>query len=103
MPIEIERKFLVRNEGWRVGAIGPVGIVQGYFCAEPHVIGRVRKIGDRAYVAIKGRKIGLARPEFEYEIPLVDAEAMLGMFCRDGLVLKERFETRFRGLTWTID
>jgi adenylate cyclase len=64
---------------------------------------RVRISGDIATVAIKGPRIGIARPEFEYEIPTVDAERMLSTLCLDDTLEKQRFFVEEAGATWQVD
>ncbi len=97
--MEIERKFLVRGDSWRPG---PAGVLQrqGYLSTEDPTV-RVRIEGRRATIAVKGAQTGLTRPEFEYEIPLADAEAMLGL-C--GFVVeKTRHAREFGGRRWEVD
>ena len=77
MPVEIERKFLVLDDGWR-GDISGQRYCQGYLARSDGVTVRVRRAGPRAYLTVKGEPNGIARPEFEYEVPVDDAEAMLG-------------------------
>lgn len=82
MAIETERKFLLASDGWRAGAGDGVRMVQGYFSGfgspeEPAPTVRVRIAGARGFLTVKGRPSGWSRSEFEYEIPLADAEAML--------------------------
>src|SRR5690606_32751220 len=75
---------------------------QGYLSRAPGRTVRVRIEDDRAFLTIKGRASGLARPEFEYEIPLADASALLEM--ADGpLVEKVRHYVPFGGLVWEVD
>lgn len=98
MATEIERKFLVANDGWRAAAGRGVRMVQGYFesgiCTAPPPTLRVRIAGERAFLTVKGRPSGVSRSEFEYEIPVADAEAMLLEFC--GTRIVERSATPFR-------
>ena len=68
MKIEIERKFLLKNDDWRQGATGTL-YRQGYLCTDPERTVRVRIGGNTAILAIKGGGDGLARAEFEYPIP----------------------------------
>ena len=75
MPVEIERKFLVMSDGWRWGAIGQ-RFCQGYLARADGVTVRVRRAGARAYLTVKGEPNGIVRPEFEYEVPVDEAEAM---------------------------
>ena len=68
-PIEIERKFLVANDGWRQSAVHSVSIRDGLVAAYQGRKVRVRISGDIATLAIKGPRAGIVRPEFEYEVP----------------------------------
>lgn len=88
MAKEIERKFLV-NDSWQPKEDGQ-RIAQGYLCTEPAHTVRVRVKGGRGYLTVKGRNEGIQREEFEYEIPLRDAEAMLQL-CDGPLVEKVRY------------
>ena len=100
MSTEIERKFLVRGTDWRQGA--PVRLRQGYLNRDKERTVRVRIAGSRAYLTIKGLTRGVSRPEFEYEIPLHDGEALLTL-C-DGVPLeKDRYTLQHAGATWEID
>jgi CYTH domain-containing protein len=59
--------------------------------------------GDIATIAIKGPRIGIERPEFEYEIPMADAERMLSTICQDDTLEKQRFFVEDAGATWQVD
>lgn len=100
MATEIERKFLVRGEGWRQAA--PREIRQGYLNRDKQRTVRVRIAGERAYLTVKGMAKGLARPEFEYEIPLADAEQMLSL-CDGPLLEKRRHVLKHADTTWEVD
>ncbi len=100
MAIEIERKFLVIGEGWRSGV--PHRITQGYLSEESGPTVRVRTCGAKAFLTIKGETIGISRPEFEYEIPLEDARALLAM-CQTPLVEKTRWIVPAGTLKWEVD
>ncbi len=76
MPVEIERKFLVAGDGWRIGAAGQ-RFCQGYLASQEGVTVRVRRAGPEAYITIKGEPNGMVRPEYEYPGPVDEAEAML--------------------------
>src|SRR3954467_3962976 len=91
MPVEIERKFLVTGEGWRDGHTG-ARYCQGYITSGNGVTVRVRRAGPTAMITIKGRPRGIARPEFEYPIPVDDAEELLDSMCRKPLVEKIRYD-----------
>jgi adenylate cyclase len=103
MGVEIERKFLVRNEGWRSVASDGRMIRQGYLARGDGVTVRVRVLETRALLTVKGRRAGISRPEFEYEIPLEDAEGMLGDLCHQPPIEKLRWRLPYGGLVWEID
>lgn len=106
MGIEIERKFLVNGNGWRtsIGQAAPgVRYRQGYLPTDSSVTVRVRVAGERAYLTIKGLHAGLSRAEFEYEIPLADAEQMLETLCLQPIIEKTRYRVPHAGLTWEVD
>jgi len=102
MATEIERKFLVRDDSWRVGAEGTV-YRQGYLSTELERNVRVRLIGERGLLTVKGRASGVSRLEFEYEIPFADASKLLDELCLEPLIEKTRFKVQHAGLLWEID
>jgi adenylate cyclase len=103
VPQEIERKFIVANDGWRVGADGGRDFRQSYLAETDHAAIRVRIINGReAVITIKSAEPGLSRSEFEYPVPLADAEALAKL--RQGSELsKTRFRAPYAGRTWEID
>ena len=103
-PVEIERKFLVINDEWRQLAVRGVKLRDGLIAAYKDRKVRVRIAGDDiATIAIKGQRIGIAQAEFEYQIPIADAERMLSTICRDDTLEKERFFVEDAGGTWHVD
>ena len=102
MGIEIEKKFLLCGSSWRDIAVGSE-YRQGYLPAEIGCTVRVRLAGIKGYLTIKGKSIGAARPEYEYEIPAADAREMLDRLCRKPLIEKTRFKVEHRGFIWEID
>lgn len=102
MGQEIERKFLVKGEAWRSLA-DPVAFRQGYLCRAKERTVRVRTEGERAVLTIKGQNVGARRPEFEYEIPLAEAKALLDELCERPLIEKTRRKIPFQGLVWEVD
>jgi adenylate cyclase len=102
VPVEIERKFLVVSDGWRSGAPGQ-RFCQGYLAQRDGVTVRVRRAGPRAFVTIKGEADGIVRPEFEYDIPVDEAEQMLANLCRGPLIEKTRHEVWHEGRLWEVD
>jgi adenylate cyclase len=101
MGTEIERKFLVVGDDWRAGASG-IGYVQGYLSRDIARIVRVRQAGPSAYLTIKGIVEGASRPEFEYSIPLSDAQQLMNL-CLRPLVEKTRYVIKFGGKRWEVD
>lgn len=101
MPAEIERKFLVKNEGWRSLATGQV-YRQGYIATGLRTV-RVRVVGEQGYLTIKGPTVGIARAEFEYPIPVQDASEMLETLCDPPLIEKTRYKIPWAGLVWEVD
>lgn len=102
MPQEIERKFLVNGEDWRLAARG-TPYRQGYLSTVPERSVRVRVIRDKGYLTIKGITVGAARAEYEYEIPVVEAGEMLDNLCERPLIEKIRYRLEHHGLTWEVD
>jgi adenylate cyclase len=102
MPVEIERKFLVRGDAWRGAGVGQ-RIRQGYLSREDGTTVRVRRAGTRACITIKGAADGPARPEYEYEIPCDHAEEMLQGLCHKPLIEKTRYRVDHGGATWQVD
>jgi adenylate cyclase len=100
MAIEIERKFLVTSNDWRINE--PVQIRQGYLNRDPDRTVRVRTAGNQAWITVKGRTTGSVRSEFEYPIPLNDADALL-LLCERPLLEKRRYHFEHDGRTWEVD
>ncbi|MFZ4115812.1 MAG: CYTH domain-containing protein [Chthoniobacterales bacterium] len=101
MGIEIERKFLVKNDTWRSEAVG-IDYCQGYLSQKPEATVRVRTEGEKAFLTIKGRSEGISRPEFEYEIPPQEARE-LQRLCITPLVQKTRYHIPYEGIIWEVD
>lgn len=102
MAKEIERKFLLADEGWRGLAEG-VFYRQGYLCSGPERSVRVRIADDHGYLTIKGATTGAARNEYEYEIPPDDARDMLDTLCPQPQIEKNRYTIPYQGSIWEID
>ena len=100
MPTEIERKFRVTGTAWRTAS--GQRICQGYLNRDQHRTVRVRVAGAQAFLTIKGVTTGATRAEFEYAIPLADAEALLAL-CDGPLIDKVRHRVEHGGLLWEID
>jgi len=102
MGIEIERKFLVINDLWKANANNGKDFKQGYLTGGESCSVRVRTEGNNANLNIKSATLGILRQEFEYSIPLDEAEELLSLFCSTA-VTKKRYEVDYAGKTWEVD
>jgi len=102
MGLEIERKFLAANGAWRGLAPG-VAYKQGYLAIGANVAVRVRIEGNQAFLNIKQATLDIARVEYEYPIPVADAEEMLAGHCVGGIIEKTRHKIPIAGLLWEVD
>lgn len=101
--MEIERKFLVDPEKWDdLQKPTPIKIVQAYLHNDPKKTVRVRIKGDKGYLTVKGETFGISRKEYEYEIPIKDAEELIVQFA-DKIIEKDRFEMQIVDHLWEID
>jgi adenylate cyclase len=102
MAIEIERKFLLATDDWRDAIESTTRLAQGYLGGERASV-RVRIGGGEAFINIKARVKGSSRLEFEYPLPLADAETMLAELCLPGRIEKLRHHVRHVGMLWEVD
>ena len=103
MAIEIERKFLVDKEKWYNSSKGMGQVYkQGYVLTYPEKTIRVRIAEDKAFLTIKGKSIGASRAEYEYAIPVKDAEELLENFC-SAVISKVRYKVKYGNHTWEVD
>lgn len=103
MAREIERKFLVVNDDWRSAASAVVRYRQGYLATTDRCSVRIRVDGDHGYLNIKSATLDIMRTEFEYRVPLADAEEILDTLCEGLLVEKQRHFVEHQGHTWEVD
>jgi adenylate cyclase len=103
MPDETERRFLVHGEEWRRGVKKQVEYRQGYLSLDPDRNMRVRSSSNGAVITVKGNRHGLTRSEFEYAIPLEDANILLSEVCQKPLIQKTRFTVAANRQTWEVD
>ena len=103
MAAEIERKFLVKNDLWRASVISEAVIKQGYLCRQDNSTIRVRVAGDAAWINIKSATQGIRRLEYEYPIPLPDAEGLLAEVAEQPFIDKIRYQVRQGGHVWDLD
>jgi adenylate cyclase len=102
VSLEIERKFLVRGERWKTLGEG-VLLRQGYLSSQPDRTVRVRIEGGSAMLTIKGRTAGATRSEWEYPIPLEDANDFLDELCEKPVIEKFRYRIHHDGMLWEVD
>jgi adenylate cyclase len=102
MGVEIERKFLVKGDEWRTLGT-PIRIAQGYLGDSIERVVRVRTAGEDAYITVKGINSGITRLEYEYSIPLKDANEMLEQLCLRPLIVKTRWVVSHAGSVWQVD
>ncbi len=104
---EIERKFLVKTDGFKAQATNTLEIKQGYLCKDQTRTIRVRICDEHAYLTIKSSilRAGLAKYEWEKEIEVEDAREMLEI-CLPGMIEKTRYVipcTKEKGRKWEVD
>lgn len=102
--IEIEKKFLVLNDSFKVAAFNKNRITQGYLSSVPERTVRVRIKGDKGYLTIKGLSnvTGMSRFEWEKEIPVDEAKKLL-LLCEEGVIDKTRFEIKIDNHIFEVD
>lgn len=100
---EIEYKYLVDKELWdKVDKPEPQLIVQGFISKSEDLVVRVRIKGNKGYLTLKGKTEGISRTEFEYEIPVTDAESILKEFTEKE-IRKHRYEININNKIWEVD
>ena len=103
MAIEIERKFLLKNDSWRDHYGKKMELRQGYLSCSEDCTVRVRVSDEKAWITVKGRSHNITRSEFEYLIPKADAENMLLEFAAENIVEKIRYFIDYKGAEWIVD
>jgi len=103
MATEIERKFLVRSEDWRQRSDTGQRMRQGYMNGGGQASMRVRVQDDQAFLNIKSATLGVWRREYDYPIPLRDAEEILEHLCMRPLIEKTRYHVAHADHTWEVD
>ncbi|MEN3974697.1 CYTH domain-containing protein [Emcibacter sp. SYSU 3D8] len=103
MQIEIERKFLLRNDGWKNHVIDSRVFTDGLIASDAGGKVRVRLGEAKATITVKSPRTGLRRTEFEYEIPRAHAEAMFAACCDHRIIEKTRYYVREGETIWDID
>ncbi|MFZ1492259.1 MAG: CYTH domain-containing protein [Candidatus Competibacter denitrificans] len=103
MGIEIEHKFLLHDDRWRQQVERSVPMRQGYLMSDPRCSVRVRVADGQGFLNIKSGTLGIQRSEYEYSIPLAEAEELLDTLCEKPLLEKTRHFVRHHGHRWEID
>jgi adenylate cyclase len=103
MATEIERKFLVKNDLWRDAVVSESRMKQGYLTNKGNASVRVRIANDRAFLNIKSATLGIRRLEFEYEIPVTDADEMLATVAEQPFIDKTRYKVKSGRHIWELD
>lgn len=104
MGKEIERKFKVHGSAYKTESISSSVYKQGYLSVEKERTVRIRIAGEKAFITVKGQNKGIERSEFEYEIPVPDAEIMLEDLCLRPIIEKIRYiYMADDGHKWEID
>ena len=103
MAIEIEHKFLLKNDSWRQQVESAVIFKQGYLSSQPTSSIRVRISNTQAWLNIKSATIGTQRHEYEYEIPIEDANEIIELLCTKPIIEKTRHYINNNGHIWEID
>lgn len=103
MPLEIERKFIVRNDIWdTIKKPDPILIHQGYLLITEETTIRVRYTERKSTITIKGKQQGISRDEYEYEIPLEEAKYIFNNHCQKTLS-KKRYKIPVGSFIWEVD
>ncbi|WP_411727695.1 CYTH domain-containing protein [Methyloglobulus sp.] len=103
MAIEIEHKFLLTNDDWRGHVQKSIKYKQGYLNSQPSSSIRIRIADNQGWLNIKSATVGTERLEFEYEIPLSDADEIINTLCCKPLIEKTRHFVPNDHNMWEID
>lgn len=101
--MEIERKYLLINTDWKKCINDSKPIIQGYMQKGSGSSVRIRIEGENACLTIKGPRTGISRDEFEYSIPIEDAQILLEKYCNKPFISKVRHSVNYKGHVWQID
>lgn len=102
MALEIERKFLLLSDAWRGLSTHSERMAQGYL-GGTHCSVRVRIAASGCFLNIKSRELGVQRLEFEYPVPLTDAEILLNQLCDGAALSKTRYFVPYHDVVFEID
>lgn len=102
MGMEIEHKFLVKDDSYKAMSASQSDIRQGFLSRDPERTVRVRVRDTQGFITVKGKGQGASHPEFEYPVPVQDAIAMLSM-CQPPIIHKTRHIVMHEGNRWEVD
>ncbi len=103
MATEIERKFTVHKKQLIPHLTTGFPIKQGYIQTVDKTVVRLRIMGERAFLTLKGETKSFTRAEFEYSIPISDAQEMLQTLCQSPIIEKVRYHITFENHLWEVD
>jgi adenylate cyclase len=103
MAVEIERKFLLRDDRWRASVRRSERMLQGYVANNDRCAVRVRMEGDKARLNIKSAGLDIQRMEYEYDIPCSDASEIIESLCGNEVVAKTRHYVDYGHHVYEID
>ena len=102
MALEIERKFLLKDDSWKSHVVRSHILKQGYLAASPGPTVRIRTSDHSAFLTIKGKTTGISRVEFEYDVPMEEALELLKLSA-NAPIEKTRHIVKANGHVWEID
>ena len=102
MPLEIERKFLVDSDAFRKNS-SSLEIKQVYLSISEKIAVRVRIDGINASIAIKSKISNRVNKEYEYSIPIDEAQSLINLDDHLPVIRKTRYLVEFEGRTWEVD
>ncbi|NOX48398.1 MAG: CYTH domain-containing protein [Chlorobi bacterium] len=102
MAKEIERKFLVLNNDYKKQSEG-ILYKQGFLNTQKERVVRIRLVGNKGYLTVKGITRNISRCEYEYEIPFDEAEHMLNEICEKPIISKLRYKIPMGNFIWEVD
>jgi adenylate cyclase len=103
MAVEIERKFLLSSAAWRDRVERRTLMRQGYLSSGSRCSIRARIAGEQAWLNLKSKRSGMTRLEYEYAVPVADADEILRNLCDGPLIEKYRHEVASGAHVWEID
>jgi len=102
MALEIERRFLIKNDNWKKFITNKTLIEQGYLSKtiDDWII-RIRFTGKDFRITLKKHIKNFTNFEFEYSIPQKDGETIMSNLSNT--IKKERYFLKIEKKSWIID